>query len=117
MNVNANVDTLILLLVNISARCLKARHLFAADTASADSDASSNSVGRLEDRLGFGHLLLGGFGVERKPFVLLNLSLFLELSHFLLLLEFLLFEVLFVVRSDSLVAVLRENFDSNFVLS
>lgn len=107
---------LIFLLVNITASRLKARHLLAADATSANTNSTRDSVRTLEDRLCLNHLLLGGFAVEIQPFVLLGFTFFLQLGHSLLLLELLLLQVLFVVGSNSLVAVLGKDFNSDFVL-
>lgn len=107
---------LILLLVDVSACCLKAGHLFATDAACANADSARHGVRTLEDWLRLDQLLFAGLVVKLQPFVLFGFSLFLELLHACLLLELLLLQVLFVIRSHSFVVVLREHFDAHFVL-
>lgn len=102
--------------MNIAASCLKARHFFSANAAGADTYAASHRVGALKDRLSLRHLLFAGLVVELEPFVLFNFAFLLKLLHSLLLLELFLLQVLLVVGSDSLIAILWKHFNANFVL-
>lgn len=102
--------------MNIAASCLKACHFLAADAAGADADSTRHRIWALKDRLGLRHLLFAGLVVELEPFVLFNLAFLLKLLHSLLFLELFLLQVLLVVGSDSLIAILWEHFNANFVL-